>query len=184
MTQGLALMDAAISPEWEYRYFSFNCNWDGHGTEMMASMSDGQGAEYFLHFTCEGVAGKVLNGTTLVNASEHLNEVPENFRAFKNEPAFSNDRASLFFWRHANQSAWHASPNTLKNYPLLGFLTGGAATYRDFAKEYYEIDIDINIVERIFETLTLTAEQLTTLNPEISIDDLREDLREIVGSAN
>jgi hypothetical protein len=97
LTQGLALMDAAISPEWEYSYFSFNCNWNGHGTEMMASMRDGQGAEYFLHFTCEGVAGKVLNGTTLVNASEHPNEVPENFRAFKNQPAFSTIEPACFF---------------------------------------------------------------------------------------
>lgn len=72
----------------------------------------------------------------------------------------------------------------MKKHALLEFLTGGAATYKDFAKEYYEIDIDINIVEIIFETLQIAEEQLATLNPEISIDDLREDLREIVGSAN
>lgn len=47
-SQALALLDAILMPQWEFRYFSFNCNWDGSGNEMMASMKDGSGGEYFL----------------------------------------------------------------------------------------------------------------------------------------
>lgn len=59
VAQGLALLDAIIMPEWEYRYFSFNCNWDGAGKEMMASMRDGSGAEYFCTLPMQVLQGKL-----------------------------------------------------------------------------------------------------------------------------
>lgn len=31
ISKGLALADAILMPDWEYRYFSFNSNWDGNG---------------------------------------------------------------------------------------------------------------------------------------------------------
>jgi hypothetical protein len=182
--QGLALLDAVIMPQWEYRYFSFNCNWDGKGEEMMASMKNGEGAEYFIHFTCEGAVGKVLDENPLLNPQEHLDDVPEKFRAFKDEPAFSNNNASLFFWREANQSSWQASPDKLKRFPLLGFLQEGALTYKEFAENYYEKKIDINIIEKVLESLTVTTEQLAVLNSEVGFDDLDDDFQEILGGTN
>ncbi|MBU2569645.1 MAG: hypothetical protein KJ725_06315 [Gammaproteobacteria bacterium] len=78
-SQGLALLDAIIMPEWDYRYFSFNCNWDGDGNEMIASMRDGSGNEYFLHFTHEGIAGKVFFEASLADASLQLDNIPSCF---------------------------------------------------------------------------------------------------------
>ncbi|AZF24378.1 hypothetical protein [Pseudomonas sp. R2-60-08W] len=179
--QGLALLDAVIMPQWEYRYFSFNCNWDGKGEEMMASMKNGEGAGYFIHFTCEGVVGKVLDENLLSNPQEHLDNMPEKFRAFKDEPAFSNNNASFFFWREANQGSWQASPDKLKRFPLLGFLQEGALAYKEFAENCYEKIIDINIIEKVLESLTVTTEQLVVINSEVGLDDLDDDFLEILG---
>lgn len=181
--QGLALLDAIIMPEWEYRYFSFNCNWDGLGREMMASMRDGSGAEYFMHFTDAGVAGKVIYGPSLSNVSECLDAMPEVFQRFKIEPAFSTDNASLFFWCGVKQSSWCASPGGLEEYPLLGFLVGGIAAYKKLAEEYYEKNIDEVVLEEVFTSLTATADQLLTLNPNIELGDLVDDFQEILGPA-
>lgn len=52
LTQSLAMLDAIMSPEWEYRYYSFNSKW-GEG-EMMASMRNGSGDEYFILFDSHG----------------------------------------------------------------------------------------------------------------------------------
>jgi hypothetical protein len=52
LTQSLAMLDAIMSPEWEYRYYSFNSKW-GEG-EMMASMRNGSGDEYFILFNSHG----------------------------------------------------------------------------------------------------------------------------------
>jgi hypothetical protein len=39
--QSMAMLDAILSPDWEYRYYSFNAAW-GAGEEM-GSMRDGCG---------------------------------------------------------------------------------------------------------------------------------------------
>jgi hypothetical protein len=47
-SQAIAMLDAILSPEWKYRYYSFNSKW-GPG-EMMASMRNGTGDDYFILF--------------------------------------------------------------------------------------------------------------------------------------
>jgi len=44
--KSLALLDAIIEQEWEYRYFSYHSNWSD--TEEKASLRDGSGGEWFL----------------------------------------------------------------------------------------------------------------------------------------
>ncbi|WPN64336.1 hypothetical protein QMK47_04885 [Pseudomonas sp. P9_35] len=183
VAQGLALLDAIIMPEWEYRYFSFNCNWDGAGKEMMGSMRDGSGGEYFLHFTSAGVAGKVIFGSPLSDVPGCLNTMPEAFQQFKVEPAFSADNASLFFWRGVKQPSWCASPDGLKEYPLLNFLVEGIEAYKALAKDYYEKNIDAVVLEEVFASLNVTADQLMILNPNIELGDLADDFQEILGHA-
>jgi hypothetical protein len=180
ITQALALVDAIIMPEWEYRFFSFNANWDGAGREMMASMRDGSGSEYFINFTQGGVAGKVLSDDQLADASASLSHVPDSFSGFKSEPAFSLGNATFFFWRSRDSSVWKSSPNNLACYPLLGFLIGGFKAYLDWAEGYYEKSIDHDVLKDVFTSLTVNASQLSILNSELSLEDLEEDLNEIL----
>lgn len=54
LSKALAMLDAVLSPEWEYRYYSFNSKWDLG--ESMASMRNGSGDEYFILFNKHGAA--------------------------------------------------------------------------------------------------------------------------------
>lgn len=182
ISQGLALVDAIIMPDWEYRYFSFNCNWDGNGNEMMASMRDGSGSEYFLHFSDQGVVGKVLSDELLVDSATSLANIPDCFSSFKEEPAFSPENATFFFWRGSKDSSWHVSPGHLSVYPLLEFLVGGFSGYQSWAEDYYEKNVDEKALEEVFTSLGVTAKQLEELNSELTLEDLSEDLLEIIGS--
>lgn len=180
ISQGLALIDAIIMPDWEYRYFSFNSNWDGNRGEMMASMRDGSGGEYFINFTGAGVAGKVFFEESLADVSPSLGLVPDCFSGFKNEAAFSLSNATLFFWREGNTAVWIASPENMKAYPLLGFLVNDVAGYHSWAEDYYEKSIDSNVLKDVFTSLAITADQLAVLNPDVTLGDLEEDLQEIL----
>lgn len=44
ISQSLAMLDAILMPDWEYRYFSFNKEWNIN--QYMASMRDGEGSHY------------------------------------------------------------------------------------------------------------------------------------------
>jgi hypothetical protein len=183
ISQGLALLDTVVMPEWENRYFSFNNNWDGKGTEAMASMRDGSGSEYFLHFSIDGVAGKVLcNGDSASGSPARVAEIPTVFSAFTSEAAFSVHNATFFFWRQPGAKAWSASPANLKEYPLLGFLVGGASTYHAWAEAYYETRIDRAAVAEVFASLKISPKQLSVLSPDRSIEELTDDIEEIVGN--
>ncbi|WP_206009529.1 hypothetical protein, partial [Pseudomonas viridiflava] len=91
--------------------------------------------------------------------------------------------ASLFFWRDLKQPSWCALPEGLKKYPLLGFLAGSIAAYKILAEDYYEKSIDAIVLEEVFTSLDVTADQLMVLNPNMELADLADDVKEILGRA-
>jgi hypothetical protein len=60
LSLSLAALDAVMSPEWEYRYYSFDPGWSP--TQRMASMRNGSGGQYFIVFDPVG---------TVVRAFDH-----------------------------------------------------------------------------------------------------------------
>ena len=52
--RALAALDLILSPEWEYRYYSFNSRWSKDA--QMASMRDGCGDEWWAVFYNNGSA--------------------------------------------------------------------------------------------------------------------------------
>jgi hypothetical protein len=52
LMQSMAMLDAIMCPEWQYRLYSFNSKW-AKG-EQMGSMRDGQGDDLFALFTKDG----------------------------------------------------------------------------------------------------------------------------------
>ncbi len=179
ISQSLALLDAIIMPEWELRYFSFDCHWDGE--EMMASMKNGSGNEYFLLFNKHGVIGKVFIKNMQLSENEKkelFTKIPSLYESFKQEEAFSLDNISFFFWRSNNENSWVSEPMT-ENLFYLNFLTGNPNIYKEWAEEYYEKKFNIDVIQDIFLHKPLTTEIISKLNTEIKIEDLSEDLEEI-----
>jgi hypothetical protein len=180
-SQGLALLDAIIMPDWQYRYFSFNCRWDERGSEMMASMRDGSGSEYFLLFSENGAVGKVLDGQSVKHTSSLLTHVPDYFLSFKNESAFRINDVTFYFWWSKEDAKWIALPNSLNSYANLAFLKGGGAYYHNWAQSYYEKSIDAKTVQEVFDSLSVNPRQLAILNRDLTIESLGKDMEEILG---
>jgi hypothetical protein len=65
LLQSMAMLDAIVEPKPEYRYYSFNAHW-AQG-EMMGSMNNGSGDEFFALFTghgafLKGVRSRIMRG--------------------------------------------------------------------------------------------------------------------------
>lgn len=196
LSQSLAVLDAIMSPDWEYRYYSFNSKWAAG--EMMASMRNGCGDEYFILFNAQGAIMKGFAHESPMspwaNDSEQvwpgvLDEVPNEFAEFLTEPAFSIDATTFCIWRRSSDGSWQTGQI---DYPeeedeedpdgsedLLFVLNGDPATYKQFAEEYYERSIDLGAVRSIYQHQPLTAEIIKGLNPEVSLESLDSDLEEI-----
>ena len=193
LCQSLALLDAIMSPEWEYRYYSFNSKWaDG---EMMASMRNGSGDEYFILFNSQGAIMKGFAHESSMSpwSSESeqvwpgvLDQVPREFGSFLTEPAFSVEETTFCIWRKNEDAAWQTGEI---KYPeeedpdgsedLLFILDGNPETYREFAEQYYERVIATDVVNSIYAYEPLKVEMIARLNPEASFETLSSDLDEI-----
>ena len=193
LSQSLAMLDAIMSPEWEYRYYSFNSKW-GEG-EMMASMRNGSGDEYFILFDSHGAILKGFDHESAMSpwsAEEEkiwpgiFDGVPVEFETFLAEPAFSIPETTFCIWRRYVDTAWHVGPI---NYPdeddpdgsehLLSILDGRPSTYKEFAESYYEKKLDIDAIEHIYRHEILTTKTISRLNGELTLRSLTSDMEEI-----
>jgi hypothetical protein len=177
--QSLAMLETILMADWEMRFFSFNSKW-GPG-EMMASMRDGQGSEFFFLFNAAGVAGKIYcDGNRLgANAASALAEVPRDFSTFLDEPAFSINTATCYLWRHFGDRSWSVAPEGVVEIPLLAFVADQGEYYRTWAEDYYEVELDVNAVRAVFRQQHLTGQLVLSVNPKAEMEAVLADAKEI-----
>lgn len=183
ITQSLAMLDAIICPEWEYRYFSFNSGW-APGMEM-ASMRDGCGDDWFLLFDSVGAALKGFARELASDKSFGANiqaQVPREFSAFLTEPAFSMQDATFCFWRKAEDLGWSKVPGSSVDDgadDMLALLVAGPSGYKAWAESYYEIPVDLQAVSAVFDHAPLSDELILVLNPDADTGLVYRDAEEI-----
>lgn len=194
----MAALEAVLSPEWESRHHSFNSQWSE--TESLASMRNGSGDEYSIVFS---PAGAYVRGFDHASAMSPyagdgpwpgvLDEVPVIFRPYVEEPAFSDEDGmpvvTACTWRETADGRWSAG--TIDFPYAAAEETDGAGhlfqllvdrtpdAFQRWAEDYYEVPVDLEVVRRVFSSHPLTDELVRTLNSEVVLADLLEDIAEI-----
>ena len=199
-SQSLAMLDALLSPEGVYRYYSF----DGHWTPAveLASMRNGTGDDYSIVFSPSGAWIRVFDHESAMSpwALEPprpwpgvLDTVPAVFQEWVREPAFILDddipMISACLWRQATDDRWHTGqidfPAADSLYPdgsgwlLELLLDDSPEAYREFAEEYFERSVEVNAVREIYAMRPLTQPLVSALNDELSLGDLARDVAQI-----
>jgi hypothetical protein len=193
--QSMAMLDAILSSAWEYRYYSFNAGWSAG--EQMGWMRNGSGDDFFALFNAAGCWIKGFAHEAPMSAYRHdgskrvwpgiLDEVPLEFTGCLTEPAFDIGDTTFCIWRRHGDTCWrrgriefpHGYRDPDGSEDLLSPLDGEPETYRAWAEEYYEREVDPAAVAHVFGHRPLTAELAYRLNPGVSIVDLRADVLEI-----
>jgi hypothetical protein len=191
-SQSLAMLDAIMSPQWEYRYYSFNAHWAER--KMMASMRNGSGDDYFILFNQFGAAIKGFDHESEMSPYRIqrvwpgiLNQVPHEFDDFLHEPSFSMQDTTFCLWRRADDDCWQTG--TI-NYPsgnqesdgssqLLVLLLGGPDRYQKWAQQYFERTVDIHVIESIYDHHPINEIMIRQIDPTNSLSKLQPDIHEI-----
>lgn len=193
ISQSLAMLDAILMPDWEYRFYSFDANWSDD--EMLASMRNGSGDSYFILFN---PAGAIIKGYAHESAmARHavdtgevwpgvVDQVPPEFEEVLNDPALVPEETSFCIWRRRGDLAWQTGKIEFpdSDFPdgsaeLLFILDGKPETYASWATEYYERSIPGNAVADVYAHKPLTQQLVSRLNPNCVLEDLESDLDEI-----
>lgn len=194
LCRSLAMLDAILSPEWESRYYSFNSGWAAG--EEMASMRNGSGDEYSIVFSAAGayVRGFDHEAPTspYVNDGEPwpgvIDDVPEVFRHCVEEPAFNDEDVPVVtacLWRETTDDRWR---HGVIDFPA-GFPDPDGATrlfellvdrspeaFQRFAEDYYEVPVDLEAVRDIYGLRPLSQKLVSSLNSEVDLSELAEDI--------
>ncbi len=189
LARSVAMLDAILSPDWEYRYYSFNSKW-AEG-EMMASMRDGSGDQWFALLSARGIG---LIGLAHESSMHHaddtwpgvLDSVPPAFAGLVAEPAFDSKNATFCIWRTPADAAWQVG--AIK-YPsaddpdgseaLLAILDADPRTYQTWAETYYERKVDLAAVEAIYAHQSLSDSLIRSLSRGVTLGSLEKDVLEI-----
>lgn len=173
----LALLDAIIEPEWEYRYYSFNSKWaDG---EEMSSLRDSCGGEWFILFFDDKIGFKCTSPEDGLapNFVELKDSLPKEYSGFISEPAFSMDSGSCIWYLDENE--WVKLGININDLPDPDSIQNMTANgYCQFAEEIYEQELDSDIIESIFNG-NFTLDMATKINPKVNLDNLKSELIEI-----
>ncbi|MFD7446664.1 hypothetical protein [Streptomyces sp. NPDC059909] len=196
--RSLAILEAVLSPEWAYRCHSFDDHWSE--TELMASMRNGSGDEYSIVFSPAGayVRGFAHESPMSPYAEDGpwpgvLDEVPDVFRPYVEEPAFSDEDGmplvTACMWRETGDDGWKAGtidfPDEAPEDPdgaeyLFHLLVDRSPeAFQRWAEDYYEVPVDLEPVRHVFSSRPLTEEVVRALNSEIVLADLVKDITEI-----
>jgi hypothetical protein len=194
-TKALAALDLIFSPEWQYRYYSYNSAW-ALGQEM-ATMRNGSGDEWWLVFHRNGWAalkGLGHESKTWSKGGEKLSKalnsaLPTELADFANEPAFRWDASSFAYFARSNSAGWtragdltsYASESDTGEAELLKLLIEPPQAYVSFVEEYFEKSVPLEVVTSIFDLRPITPDLVNSLNPEITLDDISPELFEEIG---
>jgi hypothetical protein len=194
LMQSLAMLDAILSLEWEYRYFSFNSRWSPGA--QMGSLRNGQGDHYFAYSSAAGCWLKGFDHESPMSPfASHppkveagmFEGVPKDFEACLTEPAFIIDETTFCIWRRHDDRSWqrgsvpllHGEGDQDGSARLLRNLDALPQTYLDWAPQYYERDLPLAAVKSIYAHKPLDQRLVQELNADVSLSDLNADIEEI-----
>lgn len=193
LLQSLAMLDAILSPEWEYRYYSFNTRWSPG--EQMGSMRNGSGDDFFALFNHAGCFLKGFDHEAAMSPYALdpptvwpgvLEGVPPELAAGLSEPAFRMEDTTFCIWRKYGAAKWQHGPVAFPpgadpdgSEHLLSALDGRPETYQEFAEEYYEQTIPLEAIRHILDHRPLTDAIVRRLNAERTLANLAEEIDEI-----
>jgi hypothetical protein len=176
--KGLAVLDAIVCPDWEYRYYSFNHAWNADGSQRMASMRNGSGDEWFIVFAPAGVFVKAFwheyphEDIAMIYAG-----LPTELEPQLHEPAFSMDSNTFGGW-HDGRS-WTLRGNAKAVAGELRILAGDPDVYRAYAAECFEVDPPVDAIAHVLAGNRLDEEVIRRINPQRTMSELADDLTEL-----
>ena len=190
--KAISVLDAILSQEWEYRYYSYNNKWADN--EEFFEMRNGCGDQMLILFRKDGC---VINGFAhelydfeeeLPEKSKLTKELPEIFNEFIFGEPVKTIGTTFCIWNNESER-WKIGDleNTYEDgsEEMLSIFDGNPQTYVDWATEYFdesfiESGIPLETVTEIYKGKTLTKKMVLTIVEELEDwKQLENDLNEI-----
>jgi hypothetical protein len=177
--KGLALLDAILCEDWQYRLFSFNAAWSADGGERMASMRNGQGDEWFIVFVGEHAFFKAFwHEHPPADPAAIFAGLPSVLEAQRQEPAFSMEDVTFGGWYDPAQG-WTLRGDLAPFSEELAILSGSAEVAQAYVASYFEVALPLAPIEQLLRGAPLDAALVAQIAPDRSMESLQGDTDEV-----
>jgi hypothetical protein len=184
--KAISVLDAILSQEWQYRYYSYNNKWSDN--EEFCEMRNGSGDQMLILFREDGC---VINGFAHEFEQQDKQQLTKNLPPIFDEFIFGEPVKSIgttFCLWTTEQKNWQVGQ--IEDYDdnsaeMLAIFDGNPQTYVDWAMEYFEESykesgIPLDTVTKIYNGQTLTTEMVLTIVETLEDwEQLERDLEEI-----
>ncbi len=143
LCKALAVLDAINSPDWEYRYYSYNPAWGDD--EQLLEMRDGEGDQMLVLFRPEGcVINGFLHEYDQPTKAQVTHGLPDAFEGFMSGEPVSSIGTTFCLWYTPAHGWQHGTIEEEEDgsEELLYIFDGQPATYAEWATEYYTDESD------------------------------------------
>lgn len=184
--KAISVLDAIISQEWQYRYYSYNSKWDTN--ERCLQMRNGSGEEMHILFREDGCA---INGFAHEYEQQDKNKLTNNLPTIFNDFIFGEPVKSigttfcLWTTELRNWQVGHLESFEDNSEEMLNIFDGKPQTYVAWAKDYFEESynasgIPLNTLAKIYSGQALTKEMVLSIVDELEDwEQLEKDLIDI-----
>ncbi|GAA0398282.1 hypothetical protein [Paenibacillus motobuensis] len=187
----MSILDAILCSEDWLRRYQYNPRWDEDAA--LASVSNGAGDEIYIVFTPEGVIVKGFDHESEMSPYARddeevwpgiYEETPHSLLSRLNDEALCKEDVTFCLWRESGDQVWRCGDIDSKGLDdgsrfLLGMIYEAPQDYIDWAEDYYEMKLPVDIVAKIYKGEPVSEEMILALNPERDVQMALEEIREI-----
>lgn len=186
-----AALNIILCEEDWLRYHSFDPNWGQNIS--LAKIDNGAGDHLFILFAPEGTLLKGFDHESelspYANDEEEIapgiyEAVPSALSHLLEDDAFEREDVTFCIWREKSDTAWKkGNAEVSEHVDGSGFLIGAiyqtAEDYVEFAEGYFEQQLPLEVVSKIYQGNPITDEMIRTLNPERNVEETLKELAEL-----
>ncbi|MBE1444355.1 hypothetical protein [Paenibacillus sp. OAS669] len=186
-----ALNTILCETEW-LRYHSFVQEWD-EGVSM-AKIRNGAGDHLIMLFSSDGCILKGFDHESQLSPyaqDEHkvwpgiYDNVPNELLSLLEHEGIEKEDVTFCIWRKNSDPTWQKGKVKLPNGAddgssfLLGTIYQTPEDFVQFAEDYFELELPIEVVEQVYEGVPVTVEMIQRLNPDCAAEEVYRELESL-----
>ncbi|RNB89771.1 hypothetical protein EDM56_11430 [Brevibacillus fluminis] len=177
--------------EW-LRYHSFVQEWD-KGV-CMAKIDNGAGDHLIILFSAEGSIIKGFDHESLLSPyaqDEHsvwpgiYDNVPNELLPLLEHEGIEKEVVTFCIWRKNSDASWQKGKVKMSEGAddgsdfLIGAIYQTPGEFVQFAKDFFELALPVDVVEKVYEGVPITVEMIQMLNPECAAEEVYRELESL-----
>ncbi|WP_285396383.1 hypothetical protein [Lysinibacillus sp. fls2-241-R2A-57] len=188
-----AILDIIFCDEDWLRFYHFDSNW---GKDLsLATIDNGAGDHVYILLSEKGVIIKGFDHESFL--SPHARDeyavypgiyenTPHALLILLENDAMEKEEVTFCMWREADDTTWKKGDVVIPEGEddgaefLLGTIYHDLEDYVEWAKNYYDMPISMEIIQEIFSGIPISEEIIQSLNPERNVDAARKEIKKVL----